>query len=56
MAKKLSIQLVNPIAFMFWIGGVVLAKGFWSTLVTVLFPPWAWYLTAEFIIQYINRA
>lgn len=30
-----------------WICGIVLAKGFWSTLFAVFAPPWAWYLFAE---------
>ena len=33
-----------------WIVGVVLAKGFWSTLFAFFIPFWAWYLTAELLI------
>ena len=33
-----------------WIMGVVLAKGFWQTAFS-LFPPYAWYLTAEWFMQ-----
>lgn len=35
------------LAVVFWIAGIVLAKGFWSTLCAALLPPWAWYLVAE---------
>lgn len=37
-----------------WFAGMVLAKGFWSTTAAVCFPPWAWYLTAEFAIGLIK--
>lgn len=30
-----------------WLCGLVLAKGFFSTLFCVFFPSWAWYLCAE---------
>lgn len=31
----------------FWVAGMVLAKGFWSTLFAICLPPWGWYLIAE---------
>jgi len=31
-----------------WILGVIIAKGFWSTLFSIFFAPWAWYLTLEY--------
>jgi hypothetical protein len=34
-----------------WIGGIVIAKGFWSTFFAVIFPFWAWYLVAERVIE-----
>ena len=30
-----------------WVVGAVLAKGFWSTLITIFFFPWAFYLVVE---------
>lgn len=34
-----------------WLVGLVLAKGFWSTLCAAFVPPWAWYLVAERWLQ-----
>lgn len=31
----------------FWVAGVVLAKGFWSTAIACIFPLWGWYLVVE---------
>jgi hypothetical protein len=33
-----------------WLFGIVLAKGFWSTLVAVIFPLWGYYLVVEYIV------
>lgn len=41
---KALVQLVTMIG---WIYGIILANGFVSTLVAVLFPFWAWYLVIE---------
>lgn len=30
-----------------WVAGLVLAKGFWSTLIAVVCPIWSYYLLAE---------
>lgn len=35
------------IAGVAWLSGVVLAHGFWSTLIAAIFPPWALYLIVE---------
>lgn len=32
---------------MAWIAGIVLAKGFWSTVAAIFFVPWGWYLIVE---------
>lgn len=37
-----------------WVLGMVLAKGFWSTLIAVVIPLWAWYLVAEKYLQTIG--
>ena len=39
--------LYQIIAISTWIAGIVLAKGFWSTLLAVFFVPWAWYIVVE---------
>jgi hypothetical protein len=41
----------TPILWLLWLGGVVIAKGFWSTFFAVLFPPWAIYLVAELLLN-----
>jgi hypothetical protein len=52
---KLLIKAHLAMMFMvFWIGGMVLAKGFWSTLFTLVFFPWAFYLMIERIFQVIG--
>jgi hypothetical protein len=33
-----------------WIAGVVIAKGFWSTLIAFIIPFWAYYLVIEQLI------
>ena len=43
-------HIVELIAITLWIGGLVIAKGFWSVLFALIFPPYAWYLVAEKII------
>lgn len=35
------------VMIVFWVSGLVIAKGFWSTLAAVCFPPWSWYLVVE---------
>ncbi len=36
----------------FWIAGLVMAKGFWSTAIAVVLPPWAWYIVMEYALDY----
>lgn len=33
-----------------WLMGVVLAKGAWATFFSIVFPPYAWYLTTEYLM------
>ncbi len=40
-------SLCELLMFAAWICGVVLANGFWSTLISIVFPLWAYYLVAE---------
>lgn len=38
--------------FLFWwLSGIVLAKGFWSTLSTIIFPPYGLYLVVERLLH-----
>jgi hypothetical protein len=34
-----------------WIGGIVIAKGFWSTFFAIFIPPWGWYLVADLVLR-----
>lgn len=49
---------MKDVAYLFviitWIAGVVLANGFWSTLLAFLLPPWAWYLVVESFMKMIG--
>jgi hypothetical protein len=38
------------IMVVFWVFGIVLAKGFWSTTIAIIIPLWGWYLVAETIL------
>jgi hypothetical protein len=49
--REVTDSLVIAIILIIWIGGIVIAKGFWSTSVAVLFPPWAIYLFVERVFQ-----
>lgn len=35
-----------------WLGGLVIVKGFWLMAVAIVFPPYAWYLFVENLMQY----
>jgi hypothetical protein len=42
--------LIELIGILGWLVGIVLAKGFWSTLFAVLIPLWGIYLTIEHLV------
>lgn len=45
---KHLVELFGEVLFgLPWMVGVVLAKGFWSTVAAVCVPPYAWYLVVE---------
>lgn len=46
-----SATTIMFIIMIFWIAGVVLAKGAWSTIFACFIPFYAWYLVAEKIMQ-----
>lgn len=43
-------SIVSLISIVVWIGGIVIANGFWSTFFAVVMPFWAWYLVVERLI------
>lgn len=49
-SRTYSIRIPGVLAVV-WAAGIVLAKGFWSTLAAVLVPPWGWYLCAEYVLH-----
>ena len=44
-------QIFLFIAIMAWLSGIVIAKGFWSVFFSIVFMPWAWYLTVEKVLR-----
>lgn len=42
-------HLVGLISGLAWLFGLVLAKGFWSTMFALIMPVWAWYLSIEWL-------
>ncbi len=51
---KVKINLNKPaqlLAVIFWLAGLVIANGFWSTFFALFIPLWAWYLVVEAIIM-----
>lgn len=38
----------------FWLAGIALAKGIFSTTMTIIFPPYAWYLVVELIVKQLG--
>ena len=46
-------SLAQLFAFLVYVSGIVIANGFWSTVLAIFLPPWAWYLAVEkFLIYY----
>ncbi len=43
-------DIVKLVLIILWITGIVLAKGFWSTLLAVVVAPWAWYISIEYVM------
>lgn len=46
-------EFINVLLFIAWIGGLVIAKGFWSTFFAFIFPLYSWYLVIERFIKRI---
>jgi hypothetical protein len=46
--------LIELLFIIWWIMGIVLAKGFWSTLFAVTIPFWSFYLVVEqLVVRYL---
>ena len=43
-------KFVEFLLTIMWIIGFIIAKGFWSTFFTIIFPPYAWYLFIERVL------
>tara|TARA_R110000868_G_scaffold318502_2_gene579228 strand:+ start:193 stop:348 length:156 start_codon:yes stop_codon:yes gene_type:complete len=43
-------NLLRLIFFIVWVVGIVIANGFWSTLVAFFIPFWGWYLIIEKVL------
>ena len=47
-------SLTELVFIIWWIAGIVLAKGFWSTLFAVVIPLWSFYLVVEqLVVKYL---
>lgn len=40
-------DLLSAAGVLVWVAGVVLAHGFWSTVLAICLPFWGWYLVVE---------
>lgn len=45
-----SISLIKVLLIATWIAGLVIANGFWSTLIAFCIPFWGWYLVVEAVL------
>ena len=52
--KSLFDSLVALVVLATWMAGIVLAKGFWLTVLAVVCPFYAWYLLAERVLMAIG--
>jgi hypothetical protein len=43
-------KITEFILFMFYLCGLVIAKGFWSTLFAIFIFPYSWYLVLEALL------
>lgn len=50
--KTTSVPYFSGLSMLFYVAGIVIAKGFWSVFFAVIFPPYGYYLLAEQIIKH----
>ena len=44
-------MMYKAIALIMWIGGIIIAKGFWVTVACICLPFVAWYIFLERLLQ-----
>lgn len=42
--------LAKLVLIFLWVFGIILANGFWSTLLAIFIPLWGWYLAIEHLV------
>jgi hypothetical protein len=42
------------IGTIFWVAGIVLAQGFWSTFFAIFVPLWAWYISVQHLMVHFG--
>jgi len=47
-------ELLGVFAVMAWLAGIVIAKGFWSTVIAIVVFPYGWYLAVEKVMIYLG--
>ncbi len=50
----IELDLTTLILCFFWILGIVISKGFWSAFAAIFFPPYAFYLSIEYLFNAYN--
>lgn len=43
------------IVLLLWLAGIAVAKGFWSTMISIVFAPYALYLLEEKLVNLLPR-
>lgn len=51
--KKQYHPSISGWGMLMWMGGVVIAKGFWEVFFAIIFPPYSYYLLAEQLIKHL---
>ena len=56
MEENLNIQHIKAIStsVVIWFSGIAIASGFWSTSISICFPPYALYLFIERLLMLIG--
>lgn len=50
--KTTRLSYFSGWAMLFYVSGIVIAKGFWEVFFAVIFPPYSYYLLAEQLIKH----
>lgn len=46
--------IISLVMLLAWLAGIVIANGFWSTLIAIFIPFWAYYLVVERIMYVLG--